>query len=390
MAFTWVFRIALIVGPGCHAARRDGSQKDRPFTGGTTMKSTLRVFFAITVLVLSANWIAAGEFIGISMPTQSLQRWNQDGANLKAKLEAIGYGVDLQYAGDNDIPNQVSQIENMISSGCKVLVIAAIDGTSLTRALREAKERNVKIIAYDRLIMNSDAVSYYATVDPVMVGVTQGEYLRDTLDLDNKPGPFHVELFAGDPADNNATVVFEGAMSVLRPYIASKKLIVPSGQISQAQVSTLNWNTEEAQKRMENLISAIGYGPNGTRLDGILSANDSIANGITNALISAGYRSGNGFPLLTGQDCDKPSVKNIIAGTQSMSVFKDLRTLADRVVQMVVSISKGEEVEVNDTTTYNNGTFIVPTYLCPTIICTKENYRELLIDSGYYNEADFK
>ncbi|MDR1744234.1 MAG: sugar-binding protein, partial [Planctomycetota bacterium] len=316
-------------------------------------KLATMLFAAMLSLTLAAPSFAA-ERIGVSMPTQSLQRWNQDGANMKAQLEAAGYAVELQYAGDNDIPTQVNQLENMISQGCKVLVIAAIDGTSLTKVLDGAKRNGIKVISYDRLIMNSDAVSYYATFDNFKVGTTQGNFIKDKLNLDTAAGPFHIELFTGDPGDNNVNFFFGGAMSVLKPYIDSKKLIVPSGQVAQAQASTVNWNTEEAQKRMENLISAIGYSPNGTKLDAVLSSNDSVANGITNALAAAGYRAGN-FPIITGQDCDKPSMKNILAGTQAMSVFKDTRTLAQQVVKMVDAIVKGAQVEVNDTTTYNNG-----------------------------------
>ena len=330
---------------------------------------------------------AGGQKVGVSMPTQSLQRWNQDGANMKAELEAAGYVVDLQYAGDNDIPTQVSQLENMISGGCEVLVVAAIDGSALTEVLKGAKEKNIPVVSYDRLIMNSDAITYYATFDNTKVGEFQANYIKDKLDLDNAEGPFNIELFTGAPDDNNVNFFFGGAMSILQPYIDSGKLVVKSGQTELAQCATPNWNTEESQKRMENLISSNGYGPEGTKLDAVLSSNDSVANGITNALVSAGYTQDN-FPVLTGQDCDKPSVKNMIAGTQSMSVFKDTRTLAAQVVKMVNSIVKGEEVEINDTTTYDNGTGVIPSYLCEPVVCTTENYKELLVDSGYYTEAD--
>ncbi len=345
------------------------------------MRKTIATLFAamLSMVLISGAW--AGERIGVSMPTQSLQRWNQDGANMKAQLEAAGYSVELQYAGDNDIPTQVNQLENMISSGCKVLVIAAIDGTSLTRVLGAAKANGIKVIAYDRLIMNSDAVSYYATFDNFKVGTTQGGFIRDQLKLDTAAGPFHIEMFTGDPGDNNINFFFGGAISILKPYIDSGKIIVPSGQTTQSQVATVNWNTEEAQKRMENLISAIGYSPTGTKLDAVLSSNDSVANGITNALVAAGYRAGN-FPIVTGQDCDKPSMKNILAGTQAMSVFKDTRTLAQQVVKMVDAIVKGTQVEINDTTTYNNGTGVIPSFLCDPVICTIDNYKTLLIDSG--------
>jgi putative multiple sugar transport system substrate-binding protein len=331
----------------------------------------------------------AAPMIGVSMPTQSLQRWNQDGTNMKAMLEEAGYQVDLQYGGDNDIPTQVAQIENMITQGCKVLVIAAIDGSSLTEVLKQAKEQGIPVIAYDRLIMNSDAVSYYATFDNFQVGVMQGQYIETALDLKNQPGPFNIELFTGDPADNNATFFFGGAMSVLQPYIDSGVLVVPSGQTTQAQVSTQDWKTENAQTRMENLITSNGYSPKGKKLDAVCCSNDSTALGAVNALVSVGYTADD-MPIITGQDCDKANTKNMIAGLQSMSVFKDTRTLADKVVGMVDSIVKGSEPEINDTETYDNGVGVVPSYLCAPVVCTVDNYKELLIDSGYYTEADIQ
>jgi putative multiple sugar transport system substrate-binding protein len=324
--------------------------------------------------------------VGVSMPTKSLQRWNQDGTNMKAKLEAAGYKVDLQYAGDNDIPTQVNQVENMIMSDCDAIVIASIDGSALTEVLKEAKEENIPVIAYDRLIMNSDAVSYYATFDNYQVGTIQGQFVEDALNLKSRTDSVNMEFFTGAPDDNNCVFFFGGAMDVLKPYIASGKINILSGQTTRAQVSTPNWSTEEAQKRMENLITSNGYGPEGTKLDAVLCSNDSTAQGVTNALIEAGYTAEN-FPVVTGQDCDIPSVKNMLAGTQSMSVFKDTRTLADKVVTMVDSLMKGSEPEINDTTTYDNGTGVIPSYLCTPVFATTDNITELLVDSGYYTKA---
>ncbi|WP_069999749.1 multiple monosaccharide ABC transporter substrate-binding protein [Cellulosilyticum sp. I15G10I2] len=324
---------------------------------------------------------SAGGKIGVAMPTKDLQRWNQDGSNMKEQLEAAGYTVDLQYA-NNDISTQVSQVENMITNGCTALVIASIDGGSLGTVLAKAKEANIPVIAYDRLIMGTDAVSYYATFDNYMVGTIQGNYIVDALDLNNAAGPFNIELFTGSPDDNNARFFFGGAMDVLNPYIDAGKLVVVSGQKKFEEVATLNWSTEEAQKRMENLITA-NYA-NGTKLDVVLSSNDSCAIGISNALQSS-YQ-GDTFPVLTGQDCDITAMKNILAGKQSMSIFKDTRTLAAKVVEMVDAIEKGTEVPVNDTKTYDNGKGIVPTFLCEPVFADKNNYKELLIDSGYYKE----
>lgn len=320
--------------------------------------------------------------VGVSMPTKDLQRWNQDGANMKAQLEKAGYKVDLQYA-NNEIATQVAQVENMIATNCKTLVIASIDGSALKSVLAQAKEKGIPVIAYDRLIMNSDAVSYYATFDNWKVGTFQGEYLRDALKLDTRKDPVYMEMFTGSPDDNNINFFFGGAISILEPYIKSGKIIVKSGQTTKAQCATLNWSTEEAQKRMENLIAANGYGPNGARLDAVLSSNDSCANGITNALVAAGYTKEN-FPLITGQDCDITSVKNMIKGLQAMSIFKDTRTLASKVVEMVDALMKGSEPPINDTKTYDNGTGIIPSFLCEPVFATIDNYKALLVDSGYY------
>ena len=161
---------------------------------------------------------AGGKKVGVSMPTKDLQRWNQDGSNMESELKAAGYEVDLQYAS-NDVQTQLSQVENMISNKCDVLVIAAIEGSSLGEALDMAKAANIPVIAYDRLLMDSDAVSYYATFDNYKVGTVQGTYVKDTLDLDNAAGPFNIEFTAGDPGDNNAGFFFNGAYDVLKPSI---------------------------------------------------------------------------------------------------------------------------------------------------------------------------
>ena len=337
-----------------------------------------------TMLVGCGGAKSSANKIGVAMPTKDLQRWNQDGSNMEAQLKEAGYEVDLQYAS-NDIATQVSQIENMINSGCKLLVIASIDGDSLGTVLEQAKEKKIPVIAYDRLIMNSDAVSYYATFDNYMVGTKQGEYIRDQLDLDNAAGPFNIELVTGDPGDNNARFFFGGAMDILQPYIDAGKLVVKSGQTDFATVATANWATEAAQTRMDAIISA-NYA-DGTQLDAVMCSNDSTALGVTNSL-EANYTGA--WPIITGQDCDIASVKNMIAGKQSMSIFKDTRTLAKKVVEMCDAIMKGTEAPVNDTQTYDNGTGIIPSYLCEPVFADINNYKELLIDSGYYTEADLQ
>ena len=325
-----------------------------------------------------------GGRVGVSMPTKDLQRWNQDGANMEAQLKEAGYEVDLQYASD-DVPTQVSQIENMISSGAKVLVIAAIEGDSLGTVLDQAKQAGVSVIAYDRLIMNSDAVNYYATFDNYMVGTKQGEYIRDQLDLDNAKGPFNIEIFTGDPGDNNAKFFYQGAYDVIEPYIKEGKLVVKSGQVEFDKVATAGWKTENAQSRMDAIIAA-NYA-DGTKLDAVLCSNDSTALGVENSL-EANYTGD--WPIVTGQDCDKPNVKNMIEGKQAMSIFKDTRELAAQTVKMVDAIMKGGEAPINNEKDYNNGTGIIPSYLCEPVFADAKNYKTLLIDSGYYTEDDLK
>lgn len=328
----------------------------------------------------------SGQKIGVAMPSVELQRWNQDGANIKSQLEAAGYTVDLQYANDN-VATQVSQVRDMIDSGCKVLVIAAIDGNSLGEVLVKAKEANIPVIAYDRLIMNSDAVTFYVAFDNYMVGTIQGEYLRDALKLDTARGPFNIEIFAGSDDDSTSPLVYNGAMDILAPYMDSGKLVVVSGQKKFEEASIPGWTTEAAQARMKQLIAA-NYAA-GTRLDAVCSPNDSIANGIANALIAEGYTKDD-FPLITGQDCDILSIKNMLAGIQSMSIFVDTRTLASKTVEMVDTIIKGTPVAINDTKTYDNGKGIVPSYLCSPVFVTVDNYREVLINSGYYTADQLK
>ena len=322
--------------------------------------------------------------IGVAMPTKDLQRWVQDGDNMKAELEKAGYEVDLQYAA-NDVQTQVGQIENMITSNPKVLVIASIDGSALVNPLNMAKEAGIPVISYDRLLMNSDAVTYYATFDNYLVGKKQGEYLEEYLYLKEGAGPFNIEFVTGDPGDNNCNYFFGGAMDVLQKYLDNGQLVCKSGQTDKNTVSTVNWSAEESQKRMENILAS--HYADGTTLHAVMCSNDSTALGVENAL-AANYTGA--YPIITGQDCDKPNVKNIVEGKQAMSVFKDTRTLASKVVTMVDAIVKGGTPEINDTTTYDNGAHVVPSYLCEPVVVTEENYKEILLDSGYYTEADIK
>ncbi|NLK68195.1 MAG: sugar ABC transporter substrate-binding protein [Clostridiaceae bacterium] len=330
----------------------------------------------------------SGKLIGVAMPTKSLQRWNQDGANMKNLLEKAGYTVDLQYAADS-VEMQVSQIENMITKGAEILVIASIDGESLGGVLEQAAKENIKVIAYDRLIKGTPHVDYYATFDNYKVGVLQGQYIIDTLKLaEGEKGPFTMEVFGGSPDDNNAYYFNGGAMDTLRPYIDSGVLVIKSGQTDMEQIAIPGWKSEGAQARMDNLLTAYYADEN---VDIVLSPNDSLAQGIVASLKAAGYGSSSKpYPILTGQDCDITNVKQLIAGEQSMSVFKDTRTLAEKVVGMVEAIMKGTEPDINDTETYDNGVKVVPSYLCDPVFADVNNYKELLIDSGYYTEDQLK
>ena len=347
------------------------------------MKKLIALILALVMIFAlaacgQAKPAASDKLVGVAMPTKDLQRWNQDGENMKALLEKAGYDVDLQY-GANDIATQVSQIENMIANGCKVLVIASIDGDSLGTVLAQAKEKNIPVIAYDRLIMNSDAVSYYATFDNWLVGVTQGKFIEEKLGLKDGKGPFNIEFITGDPGDNNINFFFDGGMSVLQPYLDNGQLVCPSGQTEKAVVATANWATDAAQARFETILAG-NY--TDKALDAVLASNDSTALGVENALASS--YSNAVYPVITGQDCDIAIMKNLIEGKQGMSVFKDTRTLAAKVVEMVDALMKGTEPPINDTETYDNGTGIIPSFLCEPVACTVANYKELLIDSGYY------
>lgn len=325
--------------------------------------------------------------VGISMPTKSSERWVSDGDNMKKEFEARSYSVDLQYAEDV-VENQVSQIENMITKGVKVLVVAAIDGESLTDVLQKAADEGIKVIAYDRLIRNSEHVSYYATFDNFKVGVLQASYLEEKLGLKDGKGPFNIELFAGSPDDNNAYFFFDGAMSVLQPYIDSGKLVVKSGQTDMEQVATLRWDGATAQARMDNLLSA-NYASD--TVHAVLSPYDGISIGIISSLKGVGYGSGDKpMPIISGQDAELASVKSILAGEQTSTVFKDTRELAKVAVSMAEAVIEGKEAEVNDTETYDNGVKVVPSYLLEPVSVDKENYKEVLVDSGYYTEDDLK
>ena len=328
--------------------------------------------------------------IGISMPTRSLERWINDGEGLKAKLEDAGYTADLQYA-DDKADTQISQIQNQIAAGVDILVIAAIDGELLAPVLEEAKAQEITVIAYDRLINGSPNVDYYATFDNYKVGQLQGEFIVDELGLADGAGPFNLEPFAGSPDDNNAKFFFSGAWDILLPYVESGKLVVPSGKSPAsnddwASIGILGWKSDSAQAELDNRIASFYSGDE--KIDVVLSPNDSLAQGISASLRGAGYEPGTDWPVLTGQDGDKASVVNILAGEQSMTVWKDTRVLGDTVFGFIEAILAGEEPEINDTETYDNGEKIVPSFLITPEVVVKDDVQSKLIDSGFLKASD--
>jgi putative multiple sugar transport system substrate-binding protein len=356
---------------------------------GTTFKAlaTSLLLCAGAALGVSTAWAQDKGLVGVSMPTKSSTRWISDGNSMVAALAAKGYKADLQYA-DDDIPNQLAQVENMITKGAKVLVIAAIDGTTLSNALQKAADKGIKVVAYDRLIVGSKNVDYYATFDNFQVGVLQAQSLEKALGLKEGKGPFNIELFGGSADDNNAFFFYDGAMSVLQPYIDKGKLVVQSKQLGMNKVSTLRWDGAVAQARMENLLSAY-YGK--ARVDAVLSPYDGLSIGILSALKGVGYGSpSQPMPYVSGQDAEVPSVKSILRKEQYSTIFKDTRELAKVTADMVDAMLSGKKVEINDTKTYNNKVKVVPSYLLKPVSVDLSNYKQVLVGSGYIKEEQLK
>jgi putative multiple sugar transport system substrate-binding protein len=350
-------------------------------------------FIALAVASVAAAAASGPAFaqskgtVGIAMPTKSSARWIDDGNNMVKALKAHGYDADLQYAED-DIPNQLSQIENMVAKKEKALVIAAIDGTTLSDVLKQAKAAGITVIAYDRLIRDTPNVDYYATFDNFQVGVLQAQSIEQKLGLKDGKGPFNIELFGGSPDDNNAYFFYNGAMSVLKPYIDSGKLKVASGQMGMDKVATLRWDGATAQARMDNLLSAY-YG--NKHVDAVLSPYDGLSIGIISSLKGVGYGSADQpMPVISGQDAEVPSIKAILRGDQYSTIFKDTRDLAKVAADMVDSALSGKQVTVNDTKTYNNGVKVVPSYLLKPVVVDKSNWEKVLVDSGYYKRSQFE
>jgi putative multiple sugar transport system substrate-binding protein len=329
---------------------------------------------------------AKGSTVGIAMPTKSSERWIADGANVVKGLKAKGYKTKLVY-GEDDPDQQVSQIENLITQGVSALIIAAIDNKSLDNVLQQAADAKIPVISYDRLILGTENVDYYASFDNEKVGELQGGYIVDKLGLKDgsKKGPFNVELFAGSNDDNNTKYFFQGAMNVLQPYIDKKQLVVKSGQTKLTQVTTLRWDGGTAQKRMEELLTA-AYRKD--KVDAVLSPYDGISIGILSALKSDDYGKSKPMPVVTGQDAEVASLKSIKAGEQAATVFKDTRELAKVAANMVDSVLNDKKPEINDTKSYDNGAKVVPAFLLTPVSVDKTNYQKVVVDSGYVKASD--
>lgn len=340
----------------------------------------------------SAN--AGGSKIGISMPTQSLERWNRDGEYLDEQFKAAGYETILTYS-DNDSGRQVNDIQNMLADGVNLLVIAAIDGEALNNVMNEAAEAGVQVIAYDRLIMN-DAVSYYVSFDNYTVGKLQGQFVESTLDLANAGDTvYNIEFTAGDPADNNAGYFFNGAFDVLKPYIDAGTLNVVSGQTDFSSVATNQWNTDTALERAQNILSS--YYADGTQLDVWLCSNDSTALGVAQA-ITSDYAGGNSV-LITGQDGDEANLKNIVDGVQTMTVYKNVSNEAIVTLALAKAMMNGDAIGESlipsfgiecayDTESYETSAGNkCPSFLLVPSVITKDNLQDL-VDTGLYTMGD--
>jgi len=332
--------------------------------------------------------------VGVAMPTQTYERWVNDGASVEEGLEELGYTADLQFAND-DIPTQQQQIDQMITQEVDALIIASIDGSALTSQLDAAAAADIPVISYDRLLTNSENVDFYVTFDNFAVGQNQANallYGLGVLDENFEPADdapeetLNVELFAGSLDDNNARFFWDGAMDVLEPYIEDETIAVPSGQTTIEQAATQRWEQETAQERMENLLTSTYSG--GEELHGVLAPADPLSRGIIQALRSDGLGDTieDGLPIVTGQDAEIASVSLIADGVQHSTIFKDTRLLAEQAVNAADTFLNGEEPEANDTESYDNGSAVIPSYLLPVEMILEDNYEEILVDSEFYTE----
>ena len=341
-----------------------------------------------------AETASAGGKIGISMPTQSLERWNRDGAYLDEQFKAAGFETILTFS-DNDSGRQVNDIQNMLADGVDLLIVAAIDGEALNTAMNEAADAGVPVIAYDRLIMN-DAVSYYVSFDNYTVGKLQGEFIVEQLDLANAGDTvYNLEITAGDPADNNAGYFYNGAVDTLKPYIDSGTLNIVSGQMDFDTVATAQWNTDTALERAQNVLSS--YYADGTQLDVWLCSNDSTALGVAQA-VTSDYAGSNSV-LITGQDGDEANLKNIVDGVQTMTVYKNVSNESIVTLGLAKAMLAGDTIDESlipsfgiecayDTESYETSEGNkCPSFLLVPNVITKDNLQEL-VDTGLYTMGD--
>jgi putative multiple sugar transport system substrate-binding protein len=316
-----------------------------------------------------SSGFAAGSVIGVALPQKTSENWVLAEGLFNDGLKAAGYQPDVQFA-NGGVSEQQNQISAMVTKGAKVIIVGAIDGSQLGTQLKAAKDSGATVIAYDRLLLNTADVDYYVAFDNYKVGQLQGQALLDGLKARKGASPWNIELIAGSPDDANSQVFFNGAMNILQPKITDGTLKVLSGQTSFSQVSTQGWKAENAQKRMDTVLS--GY-YSSAKLDGILSPNDTLARAAMTSVKAAGKD----LPVVTGQDSEVESVKSIMAGQQYSTIFKDTNKLVAQSITMVNALQKGETVEVNDTKSYNNGVKVVPAYLLAPVIVTKENAAEV-------------
>lgn len=335
--------------------------------------------------------------VGVAMPNETYERWVQDGNAVQSQLEEAGYEVDLQYAAD-DIPTQQNQIEQMITNGADILIVASIDGTALANQLQGAADEGIPVIAYDRLINDTEAVDFYVTFDNYTVGVQQATSLLTGLGYVDEEGnetdldeTKYIEIFGGAPIDNNSMFFYDGAMDTLQPYIDEGLLEVRSGQTSFDQVKTDDWEGANAQQRMDDILTQ-HYGGGTEQLDGVLAPADPLSRGIINSLTQNGYPKTleEGLPVVTGQDAEAATAKLIADDVQYSTIFKDTRKLAEEAASAATAYAEGEEPEPNDTESYDNGVKVVPSYLLESDVIVADNVQELLVDSGYLSEDDLK
>ncbi|MEV1068628.1 multiple monosaccharide ABC transporter substrate-binding protein [Streptomyces sp. NPDC050263] len=335
----------------------------------------------------SSQGSSNGNTVGIAMPTQASERWLTDGKSVVDDLTRKGYKTKLVYGNDNP-KTQVAQIQDLIEQGVDALIIAAIDNKSMNGVVKQAAAAKIPVISYDRLILGTENVDYYVSFDNEQVGRLQAHYIIQELGLEDGKGPFNIELFAGSADDNNTKYFYDGAMRLLQPYLDSKKLVVRSGQTELDKVTTLRWDGPTAGKRMEGIL-ADSY--RSRTVDAVLSPYDGISLGVLSALKADGYGSAaKPLPVITGQDAELPSVKSIIAGQQSQTVYKDVRLLAEVAAEMVDAIFNDRTPRVNSRRAYNNGVKYVPAFLLQPTSVDKKNYDYVLVAGGYYTAAELK